>query len=381
MAKKKNRYAGLTNDQIIAKAEGDVQFGPQLSQIRDLYTEAAKQKLSDIGSAKQTAASTIAFANQNRPTVKTVYARGASQADKTAADVNAAFGKLGANNPYSAEIAAEQGGMRNRIEEARIGALQNLTDAAVGAKAGRGLAINQARAAYRESKSTLDQKLSDLLGQRGSYIAGRLATLGNQAADRANKVKVAKIGAGAGMNKPITSGAFAGMTPADVNKLSDAQRQAKIDAYNKGKGGGSDGRAKLPERTKFSDAVNKAMTYAQHGFDQGFTRQQVATTLRQGSPIPKGGGQATPSFGALVVTAANDMIYDGHISRQTAKLLHQNGIKVGDIQNAMAASDFQAHGLREPHKQAEWQAKMRARQAHLGGGDWIAQMRAALGAG
>lgn len=226
MAKKKNKYAGLTNDQIIAAAEGDVQYSPLISQIRDLYTDAARQRISDISSAKQTAQSSVAFSRAQRPTVKAVYKRGSSQADKTAADVNAAFGKLGPNNPYSAEIAAEQGGMKNRIEEARIGALQDLTNRATGAQAGKALAINQARASYRDSKSKLDQKLSDVLGQRGSFIQGRLATLGNEAASRENKIKIANIGAGA-TTDAATIRAKAQKDAADKKARDKAKKDAK----------------------------------------------------------------------------------------------------------------------------------------------------------
>lgn len=376
MAKKKNRYAGLTNDQVIAAAEGDVQYGPQLAQIRDLYTDAAKQRVSDINSARQTAQSSVAFSRAQRPTVKAVYARGSSQADKTAADVNAAFGKLGPNNPYSAEIAAEQGGMKNRIEEARIGALQELTNRATGAQAGKALAINQARASYRENKSTLDQKVSDLLGQRGSFIEGRLATLGNEAANRQNeranrqnKLDVAKVGAHAGDNKVITAaGAYQGKTPAWV-KNHPQQAQALTDAWNKAHpaGGGSGGRTggrtggQVKDAGNFSDQVNAAMRFARGLKKDGSKadRHAVADILLSGQTIPTGGNQhdRIPKFGQLAASVALDMVYDRHLSRQNAAALHKRNVKVSDLNNVVSYTNWLPD---EQRRQAQARAKARA---------------------
>jgi hypothetical protein len=225
MAKKKKPR--LSNDQVIATAEGDVQYGPQITQIRDLYTDAAHQRVSDINSAKQSAQSAVAFAHAQRPTVKAVYRRGGQQADRTAADVNAAFGKLGADNPYGAQIAAEQGGARNRINESRIQALQELTERATGAKAGMALAINQARASYRQNKGTLDQKLSDLLGQRGTFIAGRMASLANEQANRRNKIDVANIGADARTNVAKTNAATKAADKAAAQRTKAAAEKTK----------------------------------------------------------------------------------------------------------------------------------------------------------
>jgi hypothetical protein len=54
---RRNRRTRNNNDLTIAQAEGDVRYGPQVTQIRDLYTQAAEQRVSDINAAKQNARS------------------------------------------------------------------------------------------------------------------------------------------------------------------------------------------------------------------------------------------------------------------------------------------------------------------------------------
>jgi hypothetical protein len=374
MAKKNktNPYAGMTADQIIAATDADVRYGGQLTQIKDLYRQAAKQKKSDIGAARETAASTIAYANAQRPTIKDVYRRGAQQADKTSAGVNAVLTRsLGADSPYAAEIAAETGGSKNRINEAKIGALTDLTNRATGAVAGRAAAINQARAAYRENKTTLGTKLSDLLGEKGAYVAGRLATLGADAADAAAANERA--------NTVIASGALTGKTQ---NWVKNHPQQAAdlVDKYNKAHppGGVKKPTTKGTDRAlKFSDAVNRAAPYAQKGFDQGFNRKDVQNALVQGHVLETGEkGQPTPAFGSLAAQAAADIVYDGHISRYTANALHKYGYKVKDIQNAISSTDFVRRQLREPKADPSWQAKNRVAYTD---GDWLAKLRAATG--
>src|SRR3954470_14440395 len=133
------------NDLTIAQAEQDVRYGPQVAQIRDLYGEAARQRVSDIRAAKQTARSATAFARAQRPTVKNVYKTGRNVVEANAADVATAFGKLGiAAEPYGPVTTREMAGAKNRINESRIGALNELTERAASAQAGKALAINQA---------------------------------------------------------------------------------------------------------------------------------------------------------------------------------------------------------------------------------------------
>jgi hypothetical protein len=289
MAKKNraNPYAGMTADQIIAATDADVRYGGQLTQIKDLYRQAAKQKKSDIGAAKETAASTIAYANAQRPTIKDVYRRGVQQANKTSEGVNAVLTRsLGADSPYAAEIAAETGGSKNRINEAKIGALTDLTNRATGAVAGRAAAINQARAAYGENKRTLGTKLSDLLGEKGAYKAGRLATLYADAADRA--VDVAdRAAAGERANTVIQSGPLASKTQQWV-KNHPQQAQGLVDAWNKAHPAGGKPKVTKPGSSpiaKFQVKIGDAI---------GDLNRLANTNITIQKPDPKNEGKFIP---------------------------------------------------------------------------------------
>jgi hypothetical protein len=375
MAKKKTKkdpYAGMTADEIIASTGADLQYDPQISQIYDLFKQNARQRQSDISSAKQTAQSTIAYANAQRPTIRNIYARGGEQAASNATAVTRALGNMAPDNPYAREIAAELGGTKSRINEARVGALTGLTNEVVGAKAGRAAAINAARASFRENKGTLSQKLLDIKGAKGKYLANTLATLGEKAADRTAAAERA--------DQPYSSGAFTGKTPSWVKSHPQKAQELK-DAWNKlthpGPGGPSSTAKGKDRALTFSDAVNRAASYAQKGFDQGYKRSDVTNALIQGHVLETGEkGQPTPSFSTLAVKAAADMVFDGHISRPTAQALHQYGYKVKDIEHAISASDFFQRQLREPKTSADYQAKRRVAYA---GDDWLAKMRAALG--
>jgi hypothetical protein len=374
MAKKKNPYAGLTADQIIAASEGDVRYGPQISQIRDLYRQAAKQKKSDIGAARETAASAIAYANAQRPTVKNVYARGVEQANKTATGINAVLTRsLGADSPYAAEIAAETGGSKNRINEAKIGALTDLTNRATGAAAGRALAINQARAAYGENKRTLGTKLTDLLGEKGAYVAGRYATLGAEAADRK--------AAGNRANTVITSGALAGRTQ-NWAKNHPQQAQDLVDKWNaahpaggKGGAGGDRTAGQIKDAGTFADQVKAAQRWVRkihtnpalsappqkgvpgvhaarpagpfYGKTAKQIRQMIGDELLAGSTPTGKTEEGTyepghPGFGQLALGIALDQHFDKHISRGYTKALHKRKIKVADLNGVTPYSEWQS---------------------------------------
>jgi hypothetical protein len=356
MARRKRRGAINANDRTIAEAEADLRVGPQISQIRDLYDQAARQKVSDIRAAQQGAQSAIAFANAQRPTVKTTYKTGQNVANAAAADVETAFGKLGAAaDPYRAVTSREQGGARNRINEARIGALQELTERATGAKAGMALAINQARSDYALNRQQLNQKLSDLLGQRGTTIAGRLATLSNQRAERAAKIRTAKIGAGA--------------TTEAAKIRAQAQKESAERTASKGE------RATALQRGTFSDEVGAAMSRIRQLLkdNPGVKRPQLATTLLKGQQIPKGGdpNAQIKQVSQLAASIALDQVLDKHVSQQNAQRLHQRGLKVADIADVRTRSEWlpgaQAQQRRQAAKRRREAAARRRRQGTVFG--------------
>jgi hypothetical protein len=270
MAKRNNRRSRNNNDLTIAQAEGNVRYGPQVTQVRDLYTQAAEQKVSDINAAKQNAASAIAFARGSRPEVNAIYKRGGNVAKTAAAEVANAFAPLSAGaDPFRAAAARESQGAKTRMAEAASAARQELVDRATAAKSGQGFAVNQAQQTYASSAKKLGQKLQDVLGERGSYISGRLGTLANQ---RAEALRYAQDYANNSK----------GGTPHE-------RRAAARDALLRGAPAGKDSKGAYP---------------------------------------------GTPSFGQLPLTLALDMAFDKHISRAHGARLHGLGYKVADLSGA-----------------------------------------------
>jgi hypothetical protein len=329
---KRNRKRN-SNDLTIAQAEGDVRYGPQVSQIRDLYQQAANQRVSDINAAKQNATSAIAFARAARPEVNAIYKRGANVEKVAATDVANAFAPLSAGaDPFRAAAARETQGAKTRMEEARTAARQELVDRATASKAGQGFAINQARQEYGAAKSTLGQKLQDILGQRGSYISGRLGTLANQRAAEDLKVRLAKMG-------DATTRDIAAAKIEATAEEGAANRKAKGTTKTKsGSGSGGGGGQTPKQRGDFADQVNAAISLARQ-MKQANTKQDrraVGDSLLKGRVTPKGGDpnkDAYPKFGQLALTTALDMVYDKHVARPTAAALHTRGINVADIPN------------------------------------------------
>jgi hypothetical protein len=348
---RRNRRTRNNNDLTIAQAEGNVRYGPQVTQVRDLYTQAAEQKVSDINAAKQNAASAIAFARGSRPEVNAIYKRGGNVAKTAAAEVANAFAPLSAGaDPFRAAAARESQGAKTRMAEAASAARQELVDRATAAKSGQGFAVNQAQQTYASSAKKLGQKLQDILGERGSYISGRLATLANQRAAEQLKLNLANMSD----RTKRDIAAATNQTRADegaANRKARADEGAANRKAKKNGGGGGGTRQTASQQTTLSNEFQKALRYAQdYAADagQGATaherRANARNDLLRGSPAGKDAkGQAypaTPGFAQLPLTLALDQAFDQHVSRAHAQRLHTLGLKVSDLSGAQSYGDW-----------------------------------------
>jgi hypothetical protein len=366
MAKRKKN--GLNaNDLTIAQAVAGEKYDPQISQIKGLYGQAGKQLASDITAAKAGAKSAVVYSKSARPTVKSDYKDATKTVNQDAADTLAAFGTIGqAADIFRAAAAREHNDYKSRIATDKVGALQELTDRATSAQAGRAFAVNKARQDYKDTTGTLGQQLVALRGAKGNSMAAQLGTLMEQRADRAVKVKTAKISAGAGDNKVITSGAFQGMTNAEVRALTPKAKQQKVDAFNATQGKGKTGnRRTVKEQTGLNSGYSSATSWAARlraqlakppkqggqGLDPNSkaSRHAVAQILLQGR-LPSKQGQGIPKQDQLPLTLALDTVYDGHISRNNAQRLHDLGYKVDDLNNAATATQYERKHPRKPKR-------------------------------
>ena len=95
---------------------GEVRYGPQEAQLRQLARTAGVDLESDITAANAAADSAKLYAKAAAPKVQKIYKDALGSADFARDDVTRAFGALGAAaDPYRAVTSRELGGWRNRI--------------------------------------------------------------------------------------------------------------------------------------------------------------------------------------------------------------------------------------------------------------------------
>jgi hypothetical protein len=329
--KKKKKSSNPTN-LTLAEAMADLNVGPQVSEVKGLFDQAKSQYAEDVASAHAGGESSRAFANLARPTVQKDYDEAASGAVTSNAVADAAFGGVDATDPFKAALLRERATAGRQAGESKAAALQGLTDRVQQAASGEQYAINQARGEYGKTKATLSSKIQDLLGQRGNLVTtelGKLNTADQTAAEKGGDI--------------YTSGAFNGMTKAEVKALSPQQRADIVTAFNKkGPKAGPKNRASRDDikdlTSDFSTALSKAKDYDARGDAATELVQGVDDAVdKNGHRIPNSGVKAIDQF---PVSLALDMKFDGRLSAQNIKRLHDLGFKVSDIPGAIGGVEY-----------------------------------------
>lgn len=366
---KKRTVSGVNaRDVTIANALGDAEFGPQVSAVQDLFRQAKRQYAGDVDAAKANAAATIAAVHSKREPTRDIYAEAQRSATNTASDIDASVAaRLGTANPvgdvFNASIARERGTQANRVSNEKAGALNELTQREVGATAGRQLGINQARSEYGTTRGTLSQKLEDILGARGAKVAAAMGQLANKREETAGKTAAA----GADI---YTSGAFTGKTKAEVRAMSTDQRQQIVDAYNaaKGKKGGKgpdwlpqkDAAVGLRQLQTLKDFATKAKTGA--AFVPGHAPQPRES--RAGAEKKILTNSDSPPQHPMLLRAALDAAYDGHISAYTVKGLIAAGYKPSEVARVLGVQTSGEY--KRTHNPVKANTKAYAGQGNLG---------------
>lgn len=246
----------------------------------------------------------------------------------TDAAKQAAVARRSTNDSYGVML-AQQGSAHDQFfgDKARIGGGeavdQHLKEAARKTSLGQQISdLKQQEGAYAVSdKAALDaaQHKSDLEDQAfGLDAKTEQDNTDAKAADRSVSRKntrdrsaatkdAAKTRADAQANKPVTSGAFAGMTNAEINALTPAARQQKIDAFNKGKGKKGPSTADIRQSRQNSSKALQRLSKAKSRWDalshsgKPTGRQEQDPNTKKWTPVmdPKTGlpesKPATPS--------------------------------------------------------------------------------------
>lgn len=152
--------------------------------------------------------------------------------------------------------------------------------------------------------------------------------------DRQKARQQAALAAG----KRSTSGPFAGLTQAEINGMSDADAAQKISAYDKRKGAGKSkgssidfqtgaqrgaGMAQLTKLKDFAARAKSGKAFVPgHADEKPRDRHQAAEKILANSPSLKD---------PVLVSAALDAVYDGHLSPATVTALHSSGYRVDQV--------------------------------------------------
>lgn len=341
MASKKTTKAAKTR----ATATGTVRFGKERSDLTALVQEAATNLQTDLVAADAASRSAAHYARASRPAIKHIYDTAAGSLAGTRQDVANAGGPVTAIG--RGVLAREQAGAQNRLAAARARSEQDIEDRIGGAISGKTYAQTAARDKYRTTISDLSSKLRDIDDRQGAFVVSEMGNILEKNAGRRAASRNIRLTSSLGESKVITSGAFAGRTQAEVKAMDPKQRTTIAKQYEKSGGKGKKKNAATNEdRQQFETAFATAKQYAQvlstGKKPDGSAVRDKKTNKRIGA---LGRGQTGQQLISKInnqaaLSAALDMVYDGHISRETARRLHEQGINVADIPGAKSSSQF-----------------------------------------
>jgi hypothetical protein len=332
MAKTKTKpRGGRLLDQ--AALEAIVRFGPQLDALKQLQHQAHQTFGTRVTAANATAGAIHGAVDVAAPKVAGAYDEaGLRQAAIAGTLINTDLAGLGPSaDRFKAAGAVEAAGAADRLNAGRSQALTDLANRGVEAEAGRTQAVRTAGDQLAGDLQRIGDEKVSLIGQAGAFKASQLADL--REAERQRAFTASENAA----NRANARGIAAGH---DAVSLSNAATSAA----SKGKGGkGSRGRlpggvplATPTEHGNARDSIEGALQEAKTFKAHGGTRPDVGKLLITGAPAQtkkdkNGDSQHIPGVTphkALYVRVALDLAYDGHISPDTAKLLHKRGLSV-----------------------------------------------------
>lgn len=327
--------------EAIARADANVKYGPQIYALGSLLDEARGTLTSDLGAADAASRSAIRAAERAELPLREIYAtaRGSAQtADRLVQQNLAGLGS--AADPFRAALIGERTGENKRLTGASSAALADLESRKLDAQAGRQYARTQARADYRQTKNTLNQRLGELLGEQGSYEASRIGELGEAAAGRKATTRVQRLR----QRADERAATIKHRRDKELVELKDSLKNDTASSFKP---------ATRAELRSFTTELEKTRRNAFQ-----LRKYQPATKDEKGRPVPaqkpltraqaedvlmRGQTGADPlpaTRDTLALRAALDLVYDGHIARDTARQLKRAGVRVADIPNAVSYTDW-----------------------------------------
>jgi hypothetical protein len=369
MAKKKpDPYA--TQAQNITTSR----YGPEISALAALMRQAEEDRDTSYRQAKSGRQFTVGAVDQARPMIANAY--------------------TGAKNAIAPAF-AQSGGIEATALNARMGEAQALANYQLQGRRVSAVEGEQAARNFTSDRAKIGQRATDLARESGAFTASTIQDLIGADTKAATDL--------AGRQATLTqqernSQRSAGIDPDTGQPIPGGKLDPKA---NKPKGAGW---ASQEAQTAAGSEISRLINAAKGEMGNDVTRADVADLLRTGIPKaskvvyenvpilnaqgkptgrtkrqPKLNGDGTPvtvddpgvnaAKSQLLLTAALDMAYDGHLSRRTQDLLHKNRIQIAPL-GLVTFNDW----LKTPEGQ-EWRRRQSGYTLPTGGRQGTAKTR------
>lgn len=353
MAKRRSRWANQ------AAMEALVRYGPEESGLNEMQRQATTDLQTSIAQARGTAQGVVSMANAARPGVAKIYDQAGLNQARTAHTLEGDTAQLGGvANSIKAGAALEQTVGLRHLRESKASALTDLSQRAVAAKEGQTWATRKAQDDFASTIAQVLGRKIDLAREKGAFTASTLDSLLQSDMDRKQQLAIANARLTQSERNSLRS---AGIDPDTGRPIPNG----RLDPHRKtGSGGSGRFNATRAQIASAQDAYSQTRGLAVQLKQAGLSRADASVALlhgRDAAPVyqtvttkdprtgkvttkqvrvlnkdgtPKTRSAVEPAKSALLLTAALDMAYMGHLSRDTARKLRDRGLhpkQIGDV--------------------------------------------------
>jgi len=361
MAKKtKSRRSRFAED---AALQALVRYGPEETGLQALAQQAKADYGVSVRQAQTTGDLTLQAAKEAIPGVARIYDQAGLDQAKTASLVSPELAQL--SGPGAGVLqrggALEVAQQLANLRASKASALEDLTTRQVAARQGQQYGILNARQKYVSDIQKILAQSQGLARQKGAFTASTINSLAEAAAGRQNRKDVARIS---------QEGQNARQEDQQNFTASQKERDRKLrrELADKPKGtlpGGTklntpNMHGRVADQVKSLEAVireHKGDYSSRHELAQDLLVGVPASTVtdpKTGAKLKDPGMPKAPS--QLALQAALDVVYNGGISRGTARALHQRGYSVNMLGLPSGTKTKPKPRLKNP-----WSARVSAR--------------------
>jgi hypothetical protein len=342
-----------------AQAQSIIRYGPETSALTALLRAAEQNYTERVRAARSAREFTVGAVGQAQPQVTRAYA-GAQQA------VQPAFAQGGG---------VEAQALQARLGEAQALAQQQLAARQVSAVEGEGSARQQALREFGQDRQKIGDRGTALAQEIGAFVTSTAGQ--SRSAAQAAQQQVDELNARL-VQDERNSIRSSGTDPDTGLPTQDALTQIENAKPKPGTKWASQ-----EQHVKAADSISSLQNFAQQLKSQKVSRADAAQALLAGQEakeipiyrtvkLPNGGTrqervlnpdgtQKTRTIPAvpkaesqLLLKAALDMAYDGHLSRATQKLLHDRKMQIGQLGDLVTFGEW----LKTPEGE-EWRRRQR----------------------